>query len=574
MNKTVNINLAGLFFHIDENAFDKLQRYIDAIKRSFTDAQGRDEIIRDIEARIAELFSERIKSERQVIGLTEVDEVISIMGQPEDYQLDEDIFEDEPQPSRSTTTTKKLYRDMDESWIGGVCAGLGHYLAIDAVWIRIILVLLTVFSWGGFVLIYILFWIFVPAAVTTSEKLEMRGKPVNIDNIQRKVKEGFEDVANTVKNVDYQKYGNQAKKGATSLGEGIGKFIMLLFTIIAKIFGVFLIIIGATTVIGLFIGLFTAGTIDIFDASFGDYIDLVNRTIFPIWFVMLMVFFAVGIPFFFLFYLGLKILVNTAKRMSLTAKLTFLGLWLVSIGVLIALGVSQAFAYSERGSVQETETLYLSRNDTLEVTIADPEGLNTRWDNRGWEFYRDASGDKNVKVNEVDLFIHESKDDSIYLKVNKRARSHSAMDAAGYAENITYDYELNGNKILLTNYLSARTADKFRDQDVRVDLYIPERLTFILNDSQGYTRSFEGRDFRTWWQYNNKRYQIINGNVTCLDCPEQQENTDFDTEDTQDVQDTLSASGSKYDYDAAIKTKPNNAATVLEEQETATDTLR
>ena len=83
MNKTININLAGLFFHIDENAYAKLQRYLDAIKRSFTDAQGRDEIIQDIEARIAELFTERIKTERQVIGLTDVDEIINIMGQPE-----------------------------------------------------------------------------------------------------------------------------------------------------------------------------------------------------------------------------------------------------------------------------------------------------------------------------------------------------------------------------------------------------------------------------------------------------------------------------------------------------------
>ena len=97
MNKTVNINLAGTFFHIDEDAYLKLQRYLEAIKHSFTDSQGRSEIIADIEARIAELFSERLVNERQVIGTKEVDEVISIMGQPEDYLVDDEIFEDEPQ---------------------------------------------------------------------------------------------------------------------------------------------------------------------------------------------------------------------------------------------------------------------------------------------------------------------------------------------------------------------------------------------------------------------------------------------------------------------------------------------
>ena len=82
MNKTVNINLAGIFFHIDEDAYLKLQRYLEAIKRSFTDSQDRSEIIADIEARIAELFSERVQNEKQVIRIKEVDEVISVMGQP------------------------------------------------------------------------------------------------------------------------------------------------------------------------------------------------------------------------------------------------------------------------------------------------------------------------------------------------------------------------------------------------------------------------------------------------------------------------------------------------------------
>ena len=98
MNKTVNINLAGIFFHIDEDAYSKLQRYLEAIKRSFTDSQGRSEIIADIEARISELFSERIQNDKQVVSIKEVEEVITIMGQPEDYIVDEEIFEDEPAP--------------------------------------------------------------------------------------------------------------------------------------------------------------------------------------------------------------------------------------------------------------------------------------------------------------------------------------------------------------------------------------------------------------------------------------------------------------------------------------------
>src|SRR5690606_29469587 len=138
MNKTVNINLAGIFFHIDEDAYIKLQRYLEAIKRSFTDSQGRSEIIADIEARIAELFAERMKHDKQVIGTKEVEEVIAIMGQPEDYLVDDEIFEDQPKQQTTRSASKKLFRDTDNSYIGGVASGLSHYLGIDAIWVRLI----------------------------------------------------------------------------------------------------------------------------------------------------------------------------------------------------------------------------------------------------------------------------------------------------------------------------------------------------------------------------------------------------------------------------------------------------
>ena len=147
MNKTVNINLANTLFHIDDDAYNKLRRYLESIKRSFAGTAGSDEIIADIEARVAELFLEKMENERQVITHKEVDAVIAVMGQPEDYMVDEDIFEDQPRRKETTTRrTKKLYRDIDQKYIGGVSAGLEHYLGIDALWIRLIFILLAVFT--------------------------------------------------------------------------------------------------------------------------------------------------------------------------------------------------------------------------------------------------------------------------------------------------------------------------------------------------------------------------------------------------------------------------------------------
>lgn len=202
MNKTININLAGLSFHVDEDAYLELKDYLESIKNSFTDTEGREEIIEDIEARIAELFNERIKNYNQVIGMDKVDEVILIMGEPEDYLVDDEIFEDEPKTShnKKTSTHKKLFRDTESSLIGGVSSGLSHYYGIDTVWIRLIWVLLFFGAGTGF-LLYIILWFIIPEAKTTADKIMMTGEPVNISNIEKKIREGFENVTETVNDV-------------------------------------------------------------------------------------------------------------------------------------------------------------------------------------------------------------------------------------------------------------------------------------------------------------------------------------------------------------------------------------
>ena len=112
MNKTVSINLAGIFFHIDEDAYQKLQNYFEAIKASLQNTKGASEIIADIEGRVAELFSERIKTSQQVVSHKEVDEMISVMGQPEDYKIDEEPFE-EPSKMKNQTVKNDDYLEIE-----------------------------------------------------------------------------------------------------------------------------------------------------------------------------------------------------------------------------------------------------------------------------------------------------------------------------------------------------------------------------------------------------------------------------------------------------------------------------
>jgi phage shock protein PspC (stress-responsive transcriptional regulator) len=258
MNKTITINLGGIVFHIDEDAYQKLSRYFDAIKRSLNNSSGQDEIIKDIEMRISELLSEKLISDKHVIGLKEIDEVIAVMGQPEDYIIEDDS-KGEP-VYQAYKKSKKLYRDKEKGMIGGVAAGLSHYLGIDVVWIRVILLLFS-FGFGTGILAYIILWIATPEAVTTTEKLEMTGEPVTISSIEKKVREEFDSVSEKIKNVDYDKYGNQIKTGAEKFGNSLSEIVMNIFKVFAKFLGVILIITGVTILFFLFVGIFTLGTL-------------------------------------------------------------------------------------------------------------------------------------------------------------------------------------------------------------------------------------------------------------------------------------------------------------------------
>jgi len=131
MNKTVTINLSGILFHIDEDAYNELKKYLNAIKQSLAKEESKDEIIADVESRIAEIFDEKKKFDDQVISQYEVDNVIKIMGQREDFNVDEDAIENEFEEKKQSPKVKKLFKDPNDKFFDGVCSGLGHYFGIE-----------------------------------------------------------------------------------------------------------------------------------------------------------------------------------------------------------------------------------------------------------------------------------------------------------------------------------------------------------------------------------------------------------------------------------------------------------
>ena len=234
MNKTLDINIANQIFHIDEQAFKILKKYLDDIKTYLSKEESRDEIIQDIEARIAELFIERMISDKQVINDNDVNEVIKVMGQPEDYNLSDE--DDNSNSSRTSgNAEKKLYRDREMAYISGLSAGMAHYLNVEVIWIRLIWILFTVFSTGWLILAYIILWILVPEAKTTAEKLAMKGEPVNLSNIEKKIKEGYDNVSEKIKGVDVEKHSKNAQSSISSFFSQLEKFLLSLGKVILKI---------------------------------------------------------------------------------------------------------------------------------------------------------------------------------------------------------------------------------------------------------------------------------------------------------------------------------------------------
>lgn len=201
MKKTLTINLAGMVYHIDDDAFQRLKNYLDILEQKFRKEPDVNELISDIESRIAELLSERLGNTRQVVTNDDIGYVIGILGEPE-------VISDEQKSSESTyssgtwkqtkQTYRRMYRDPDSRVLGGVCSGLAAYWNIDPTIIRVIIIVLFLVGGSG-LLIYLILWIVMPEAQTTAQKLEMRGEAVTVDSIKDFIRDEFEQVKNNFK---------------------------------------------------------------------------------------------------------------------------------------------------------------------------------------------------------------------------------------------------------------------------------------------------------------------------------------------------------------------------------------
>jgi phage shock protein PspC (stress-responsive transcriptional regulator) len=547
MNKTININLGGFFFHIDEEAYQKLRRYLESISKSLSDdPQGKNEIIADIEARISELLSEKITDARQVVNENDIDDIIKIMGQPEDYtEAEESYTESAHSYNRNSASGKKLFRDGDDKFLGGVASGIAHYFDIDTIWIR--LGLLALFFGAGFgFLIYIILWILLPEAKTTAEKLQMEGEPVNIDNIEKKIRKEFNNISENVTEFankasekikdgasDFSEKVNQTFSGKTKKNNGIqdlfetlGKIILAVFKVIGKFIGVIIIFISAAVILSLIIGGFSVGSLEWLsaDSAFLQYPPFFYDAVLPKWILVLSLFLLIGIPFLILFILGLRILSSNIRKLSKPTSLTLLGIWIIALLAIIFTGLEFGTSHSSHGISTNKNSLNSIENDTLIVKMQNDDKIYYRHNLRRSTHKEEVEidGKKMVYTNNIKVTVKRSNSNENYMIIQKESRGKNKKNANIHSENLRYKYKIQKNTVVLDTYFLSEYKNLWKDEEINITLFIKEKvMVYFDNSTKKFLNNVDNEKDIYDKEMANHHFIMTDSTLKCTDCTDE-----------------------------------------------------
>ncbi len=535
MNKTVNINLSGVIFHIEEDAYLKLHSYLTTIKGYFSESEGRDEIMADIENRIAEMLSERVSDRKQVVLMTDVDHVIGVMGKPEDF-AGEKSSADEPAKSSPFSSgasgrRRRLFRDPDNKILGGVCSGIGNFFNIDPVWLRLILVV-CLFAFGTGILLYIVLWIVIPEAKTAAEKLEMKGEEVNFSNIGKKVEEEIQSFGKKVED-----WGQEVKQTASSAKAGdaiarifdfIGSVFGAFFRVFAKLVGVFIAIVGMLLLVGVISSLFGGtGLIHIDGESFSirDGYNMFFENQEQEVLASFAIFLFIGIPLIMLVYGGVKLLLGIKTK----NRLIGIGagvLWLAGLLLVIVLGNQIAGLFSEKATSKHSFQLDQPNCDTLFLKVSGNRDY-------GYE-HRRMGRHMRVKVNrqdvisadsahlnfgfpELDIVLSET--DSFEIVVYGESRGKDRKEALHLARSIAYGITQKDSLIEFSPEFSIQKNEKWRGQSIHIEVRVPKgKVVYLGKNMDQIIYDIKNESETLDEEMVGRRWIMGNEELRCLDC--------------------------------------------------------
>lgn len=533
MKKTVTINISGLVFTIDEDAYDILQNYLNTIKSYFRDSEGRDEIMGDIEARIAEMFQEKIHDKNQVINIEHVEQMISVMGKPEDF-VDEETKAESNQNNKGKQTyytqnkNRRLYRDKDSNVIGGVCSGIGYYFGIDPLWLRLAFVI-AFFGYGTGFLFYILLMVIIPEAKTAAEKLEMKGEPVNIDNIGKTIEDELEDLKNR-----FGKFAHEAQNGthsakAKSFFERLFGFffnlVRALFIFFGKFAGGILLAIGIfilITLLALLIGdgssiiSFTSEGINTF--SFNDWSKIVFGSNNEILIASIGLGLLIGIPAITVIYGGVKLLFGTKQKVK-GLGIAFTLLWITGLIICAYSSINLGSAFKADDEVVDSVELNIT-SDTLNLAIGEDIFVISKRKryNVSKSFLMKIESDQ-VYLGTPKFTIEKSDDDFFQIDIIKTSNGSTTKEARQLAKDIDYEYNIENNTLIMNPYYSFNLINSFRNQEIGIVLYVPEgKSVYFTNGMERIIYDIDNVS-NTFDPYMvEKTWTMLEPGLTCIGC--------------------------------------------------------
>ena len=467
MIKTFNINLAGQIFNINEDAYEHLSGYFNSLRTFYANEDDKDEIIRDIEARFAELFL--AKGKNYIVTLADTTEVVNMMGNPQEFDEEAKTENTSSYSSTQNSTTqqaasgKRLYRDYDGGLITGVCAGLSAYFGInDAIWLRLLFIGLTFIGIGSPILIYIILSLIMPKAETAAQKLEMKGEPVTLDNI--------------VKSINVETVNVKSKGIFNQIISFFGAGIMMFFKVLLWIGIAFAIFIGSILVFSLFVAAIVFSVLALFGIPIANSYYFNNAS--DGWFFGIGGLLVFITPIIFGVVAIVHLLSKKVKPLKKSVVFPLVGLFFFGLLLLNISGFNAKKLVAEKKKINQTFPLnYAYKSDTIQLTI-NPEIEDEDYDNvniNGLGGLFDFINDHDDKFFPVEIEIYPSSSDSFTIVKEFSANGTDDKDAIKNATSFTHAISQNNNKLIIDPYIQfADSKVKFRNQKLKIKVYVPE----------------------------------------------------------------------------------------------------
>ncbi|QKJ32162.1 PspC domain-containing protein [Mucilaginibacter mali] len=493
MNKTIIININGIVFHIEEDAYEVLKAYMTDVKRHFMDSADSLEITTDIENRLAEMFNEILAREnKQVIVEQDVQAVIGQMGTVEDFaSADEDDAAPAGQPFAYATESRRLFRDPDDHLAAGVCAGIANYFDIQSVWVRLAFAIAFCFFGTGLFL-YIILWIVVPKAATRADRMAMKGEKLDLQGFKRNFEYELKGVQGHMNNLQAEAKPliYKTRDFAGDFFDHLRSFLNGAGKVLVKLLGVCIMLTCLGFTIALLVALFTYFAYGHDNISHLFPFNIVNREYSVVF--MTCGFLLLALPLIGIMILASRMVFNRG-HINPSVGYTLLVCWIASIFVVIYYSVQMAAEFKSGGKLSQTvnikpsanNTYYLKLNNVRHLSPEDSARLDAKHSFAG-KIILDDENDFNDEMEDnglrnVAITIERSDVPQPVLVESFSARGRTKVDALLNARDVSYQFVQTDSVLTFDRHMQRLGKGPYRGQEVRLILKVPVNAKLVID---------------------------------------------------------------------------------------------